>query len=92
MAQFIHPENQRILWDALHKSPHIDKLDPSIRSNWFKMKIQETYDQMGGPNFFHKHISVHELNQINQMTLRNMIHSLGAAKPPLHPQIGRAHV
>ena len=92
MAQFLYPENQRILWDTMQKSPQFKQVPKDWQSSWFKTQIGNIYDQMGAEAFFSRKVSTQELDRLNQYTLRYMIQKLkemntSAQLPPqLAPQ------
>lgn len=83
MAQFIHPENQKLLWDTINKSPLFQNIDPTSRVSWFKMRIQKLYDEIG-PTYFQQSIQPTQLDSLNRSILRNMIQEL---KQPSQPSL-----
>ena len=52
MAQYILPENQRLLWDTLHESKLFARVFPQLydQSAWFQQIVQGIYDQRMGGN------------------------------------------
>lgn len=75
MALYIAPENQKILWDMIQKTPIFmlvfpDNTSLKKKTTWFKEQIQTIYSNI--PSI----ITREQLKQINRNTLSTMIQSL----------------
>ena len=76
MSLFIHPDNQTLLWQMLHRSPLISQVfppgSPSIgrKDDWFKRVISAVHASLP------LHISKDDLYTINKETLRSMLNEL----------------
>ena len=46
MSTYIHPNNQTLLWNLLHKNPLISQISPSSKNNWFKNIISQIYSTL----------------------------------------------
>ena len=67
---YIHPDNQRLLWNTIQKAPNFENLGIN-KSQWFKSIIQEFYEHDG------KSIRNQlDLQNINKSTIAYMVHSL----------------
>jgi hypothetical protein len=75
MALYIHPENQKILWETIHRHSSIESIHPSVRTDWFKSAIKRTYETIPKP-WFQQKITTDQLNTINQATIKYMINDL----------------
>jgi hypothetical protein len=86
MSLYIDPNNQRILWETLHKNPWISILFPNDRISqkkkelWFKNIISEMYSQMP------KQISREMLLSKNKETLTKMNSELYQIKMQIQSQ------
>jgi hypothetical protein len=87
MAIYIHPENQKLLWENMLKIPNITSVfqnnsNSESVENWFKQIIQL---------FYTKYSSIRtkaELTQINKETILYMIHEIKEktqGKQPTNP-------
>ena len=76
MSLYIHPENQTLLWDIIHKTSLFNELFPPSGSNlfhkeeWFKSIVQFFYKQ------FPEITTKNELYEINRKTLGYMVKNL----------------
>ena len=68
MALYIHPDNQNLLWNILHKNQAFANLDPQYKTQLFKTNIEQIYREIGG-----KHLPSAELAEYNKRTLRNIV-------------------
>ena len=69
---YIHPENQKLLWNTIQKTPIFNNLG-SQQTQWFKSVIQHFYEEY--PNA--KTIKTKdELQNINRATISFMVNSL----------------
>jgi uncharacterized small protein (DUF1192 family) len=69
---YVHPENQKLLWNTIQKTPIFNNLG-SQQSQWFKSVIQHFYEEY--PNA--KTIKTKdELQTINRTTISFMVNSL----------------
>ena len=75
MALYIHPENQKILWETIHRHSSIESIHPSVRTDWFKSVVKKMYEMIPKP-WFQKKITTEQLNTINQATIKYMINDL----------------
>lgn len=89
MSLFIHPDNQSLLWQMLHKSPLLSQVfppgSPSIgrKDDWFKRVIQAVYDSLP------VQISKEDLYTINKETLRSMLKELQQKVGKVEPVYSR---
>lgn len=78
MSTYIHPNNQTLLWNILHKNPLISQISPSSKNNWFKNIISQIYSTLPPT------ISNEVLLNKNKETLAFMINDL---KKPVNEPI-----
>lgn len=74
MSLYIHQENQKLIWDSIHKLPRFQefaKNEPGKQEAWFREIIQQFYES----NKF-KLLSIEELQQLNRETISYMIQDL----------------
>jgi hypothetical protein len=80
MAAFVHPENQKIIWNIVNSNPYVAEYFVSnkniSRESWFRNIIEKFYSQHQDRN-----LSVTELNQLNKDTLSFMIQSIHNTAP-----------
>lgn len=80
MSLFVHPENQKILWNIINGNPFIiryfENKPPQTKELWFKQSIEDFYTQVQG-----KHIDPNELNNLNKEALTSMIQSVHLQNP-----------
>lgn len=80
MALFVHPENQKILWNIISGNPFIIRYfeyKPSqAKELWFKQSIEDFYTRIQGKN-----IDPSELNNLNKEALTSMIQSVHLQNP-----------
>jgi len=80
MALFVHPENQKILWNIISGNPFIIRYFESKPSQakelWFKQSIEDFYTRIQGKN-----IDPSELNNLNKEALTSMIQSVHLQNP-----------
>lgn len=80
MALFVHPENQKILWNIINGNPFIIRYFESQpqqeKEMWFKKSIEDFYSKIQG-----KEINPQELNNINKEALTSMIQSVHLQNP-----------
>ena len=80
MALFVHPENQKILWNIINGNPFIIRYFESqpqqAKEMWFKQSIADFYSKIQG-----KEINPQELNNINKEVLTSMIQSVHLQNP-----------
>ena len=75
---YIHPENQKLLWNTIQKTPIFNNLG-SRQTQWFKSVIQHFYEEY--PNA--KMIRTQEdLQNINRATISFMVNSLKEMAQP----------
>ena len=76
MAQYILPENQRLLWDTLHESKLFARVFPQLydQSAWFQQIVQGIYDQRMGGNPIP--LSQAALEKYNRDTMMYMMQDL----------------
>ena len=84
MALFIHPENQKIIWETIHRHSSIESIHPSVRTDWFKGIVKKMYETIP-KQWFQQKMTTEQLNTINRATIKYMINDL---KPVIlqHPQ------
>ena len=80
MSLFVHPENQKILWNIISGNPFIIRYFESkpqqTKELWFKKSIEEFYTRIQG-----KKINPDELNNLNKEALTSMIQSVHIQNP-----------
>ena len=80
MSLFVHPENQKILWNIVSGNPFIiryfETKPPQAKEMWFKQSIQDFYTRLQG-----KQIDPNELNNLNKEALTGMIQSVHLQNP-----------
>ena len=80
MALFVHPENQKILWNIINGNPFIiryfESRPPHIKETWFKQSIEEFYKKIQG-----RKIDPSELNNLNKEVLTSMIQNVHLNNP-----------
>lgn len=67
MNPYIHPENQKRLWNTIHSSPNVANLPPDFKNAWFKNIVKMFYEQT--PHIPDKQA----LLQINKQTIQYMM-------------------
>ena len=75
MTLFIHPENQKIIWETIHRHSSIESIHPSVRTDWFKGVVKKMYETIPKP-WFQQKMTTDQLNMINQATIKYMINDL----------------
>jgi hypothetical protein len=70
MPQYLHIENQRILWNAISMNTDFDKCNINKR-DWFEMILSNFNDKCKTPD-----INKHELMQLNRETIDYMVQDL----------------
>jgi hypothetical protein len=75
MSLYVTPENQKLLWNTLHKSPLIMQVfspnQNQQKEQWFKSIIEGFFNQ-----YRFKTLSKRDLQQLNQDTLSHMMQQL----------------
>jgi hypothetical protein len=69
---YIHPENQKLLWNTIQKTPIFNNLG-SQQTQWFKSVIQHFYEEYPNAKIIK---SKDELQNINRATISFMVNSL----------------
>jgi len=67
MALFIHPENQKILWNAISQSNLFQNLGDS-RESWFRNAVEQFYKKISGIN-----INIELLQKINKDFIQDIL-------------------
>ena len=83
MSLYIHQENQKLIWESIHKLPmfqEFGKHEEGKRETWFRSIIQQFYES----NKF-KLLSVEELQQLNRETVSYMLTELKASNKKEEP-------
>lgn len=75
MALYIHPENQKLLWNAIIKSPRFISLES--KEIWFKNIIQHFYESNR-----HVQLNGNALLQLNRDTIQLMMNQLKSMIEP----------
>ena len=78
---YIHPENQKLLWNTIQKTPIFNNLG-SQQTQWFKSVIQRFYEEY--PNAA-KINTKDELQNINRATISFMVNNLKELVQPIQP-------
>jgi len=80
MSLFVHPENQKILWNIINGNPFIiryfEAKPHQSKENWFKQSIEDFYTRLQGKN-----IDPNDLNNLNKEALTSMIQSVHIQNP-----------
>ena len=82
---YIHPENQKLLWNTIQKTPIFNNLG-SRQTQWFKSVIQHFYEEYPNAKVIK---TKDELQNINRATISFMVNSLKeqlVQKPQPQPQ------
>jgi hypothetical protein len=69
---YIHPENQKLLWNTIQKTPIFNNLG-SRQTQWFKSVIQHFYEEYPNAKVIK---TQQELQSINRATISFMVNSL----------------
>jgi hypothetical protein len=69
---YIHPENQKLLWNTIQKTPIFNNLG-SRQTQWFKSVIQHFYEEYPNAKIIK---TQQELQTINRATVSFMVNSL----------------
>ena len=69
---YVHPENQKLLWNTIQKTPIFNNLG-SRQTQWFKSVIQHFYEEYPNAKLIK---TQQELQDINRATLSFMVNSL----------------
>jgi hypothetical protein len=69
---YIHPENQKLLWNTIQKTPIFNNLG-SQQTQWFKSVIQHFYEEYPNAKVIK---TQQELQNINRATISFMVNSL----------------
>jgi len=67
MNAYIHPDNQKLLWNTINNVPMVANLPPEFKNNWFKQIVKMFYEQ--SPHIKDKSV----LLQINKSTIQYMM-------------------
>ena len=78
---YIHPENQKLLWNTIQKTPIFNNLG-SRQTQWFKSVIQHFYEEYPNAKIIK---SKDELQNINRATISFMVNSLKELVQTKHP-------
>lgn len=80
MSAFVHPENQKIIWNIVNSNQYVNTYFNSNKNvskeSWFRGIIEKFYSQHQDKN-----LSMPELNQLNKDTLSFMIQSIHNTAP-----------
>ena len=71
MSLYVHPENQRVLWNTINKAANFVNIPDS--DQWFKQVIAHFYHHN-----MHRNLSQTELLKLNKDTIEYMIQQLKA--------------
>jgi hypothetical protein len=85
MSSFVHPENQRIIWNIVNKNIYVNdffQINTHVsKEQWFRSIIEKFYMQNEGRN-----LSIDELNMLNKDVLTFMVKSIHSIPPQNKPQ------
>ena len=92
MSAFVHPENQKIIWNIVNSNIYVNdffqKHTHVSKEQWFRSIIEKFYMQNEGKN-----ITMDELNTLNRDVLTFMVKSIHSIPvqptPPESPQISQ---
>lgn len=70
---YVHPENQKLLWNTIQKTPIFNNLGSRQQTQWFKSVIQHFYEEYPNAKVIK---TQQELQNINRATLSFMVNSL----------------
>ena len=80
MSLFVHPENQKIIWNIINGNPYIIRYFESKpqqeKEEWFRKSIEDFYTRIQG-----KEIDPNQLNILNKEVLTSMIQSVHLQNP-----------
>ena len=84
MSSFVHPENQRIIWNIVNKNIYVNdffQINTHVsKEQWFRSIIEKFYMQNEGRN-----LSIDELNMLNKDVLTFMVKSIHSIPPQNKP-------
>ena len=91
MSAFIHPENQKIIWNIVNTNQYVNTYFSTNKNiskeGWFRGIIEKFYLQCQDKN-----LSMSELNQLNKDTLSFMIQSIHNTAPVFqHNPVSNQH-
>ena len=85
MSTFVHPENQKIIWNIVNSNIYVNDFFQThtnvSKEQWFRSIIEKFYIQNEGKN-----LSMEELNNLNKDVLTFMVKSIHSIPPPNPPQ------
>jgi hypothetical protein len=70
---YVHPENQKLLWNTIQKTPIFNNLGSRQQTQWFKSVIQHFYEEYPNAKVIK---TQQELQTINRATISFMVNSL----------------
>jgi hypothetical protein len=70
MAIYIHPENQKLLWNTIQKNAKFHQL-PFSKEDWFSNTIKSFYERVQYKNLTHQ-----ELMNLNRQTIAYMMEDI----------------
>lgn len=70
MALYIHPENQKLLWNTIQKNPKFQQL-PFSKEEWFSSIIKTFYEKVQ-----YSALNSQELLQLNRQTISHMMENI----------------
>ena len=80
MSAFVHPENQKIIWNIVNSNQYVKAYFNTNKNvskeSWFRGIIEKFYSQ-----YQDKNLSLSELNQLNKEALSFMIQSIHNTAP-----------
>jgi hypothetical protein len=84
MSSFVHPENQRIIWNIVNKNIYVNdffQINTHVsKEQWFRSIIEKFYMQNES-----RHLSIDELNILNKDVLTFMVKSIHSIPPQNKP-------
>ena len=85
MSSFVHPENQRIIWNIVNNNIYVNDFFQThthvSKEQWFRSIIEKFYMQNES-----RHLSIDELNILNKDVLTFMVKSIHSIPPQNNQQ------
>ena len=86
MSLFVHPENQKIIWNIINGNPYIIRYFESkphqAKETWFRKSIEDFYTRIQG-----KEIDPNDLNNLNKEVLTEL-NTIAAAELGANEKLG----
>lgn len=71
MNWYIHPDNQNLLWNTIHRIPTVSSVSLSVRENTFRSIVEYYYNR-----FQNRDLNISEKTQINRETISTFMQQI----------------